>query len=131
MPWFAFSQELKRSIATVRSHESGSMLVEAGADRIRLELADILYCESIRHTIIIHTASRKISISGTLTQLEERLSSQHFFRSNSCYLVNLRHVSAVEGQDCVMTNGERLRVSRPRKKAFLTTLTEYLGGGLR
>ncbi len=131
VPWFAFSQELKRSIATVRSHESGSMLVEAGADRIRLELADILYCESIRHTIIIHTASRRISISGTLTQLEERLSSQHFFRSNSCYLVNLRHVSAVEGQDCVMTNGERLRVSRPRKKAFLTTLTEYLGGGLR
>lgn len=27
-----------------------------------------------------------------------------------------------------MSNGERLRISRPRKKAFLTALADYMGG---
>lgn len=30
-----------------------------------------------------------------------------------------------------MPNGERLRVSRPRKKAFLAALTDYMAAGPR
>ena len=63
-----------------------------------------------------------------VTAMEARLADHDFFRSNSCYLVNLRYVAAVEDQDCVMSNGERLRISRPRKKAFLTALADYMGG---
>ena len=104
------------------------MLVETGSKQIRVDLTDIVYIESIRHTIIIHTLSGKLSITGTLKDLEARLADHDFFRSNSCYLVNLRYVAAVEDQDCVMSNGERLRISRPRKKAFLTALADYMGG---
>ncbi len=128
VPWFAFSQEIKRSIDTVRRNADESLLIETGSKQMRIELADILYIESIRHTIVIHTLSGKISTTGTLKELESRLSSHDFFRSNSCYLVNMRYVSAVEDQDCVLSHGERLRISRPRKKAFLTTLADYMGG---
>ncbi|MBW3091104.1 response regulator transcription factor [Bifidobacterium sp. 82T25] len=127
VPYFAFRQELKRSIDMVRRRSDGSLLIEAGGRQIRLELADVVYIESIRHTIIVHTLDGKLSVSGTLKDFEERLAEQDFFRSNSCYLVNLRHVVGVDGQDCVMSNGELLRVSRPRKKAFLTALTNYMG----
>lgn len=129
VPWFAFSQELKRSIAMVHRRADESMLVDTGSRQMRLELADVLYIESIRHTIIIHAFGGKVSVSGTLKELEARLADHDFFRSNSCYLVNLRHVTGVEDQDCVMSNGERLRVSRPRKKAFLTALADYMGSG--
>ena len=128
VPWFAFSQELKRSIDTVHRRSDNSMLVETGSKQIRVNLTDIVYIESIRHTIIIHTMGGKLSITGTLKELESRLADHDFFRSNSCYLVNLRYVAAVEDQDCVMSNGERLRISRPRKKAFLTALADYMGG---
>ena len=127
VPYFAFRQELKRSIDMVRRRGSESLLIEAGGRQMRVELADVLYLESIRHTIIVHTLSGKLSVSGTLKDFEERLAGQDFFRSNSCYLVNLRHVVGVEGQDCVMSNEELLRVSRPRKKAFLTALENYMG----
>ena len=116
LPWFAFSQELKKSIDMVRRNGDDSMLIETSNGQMRLNLADILYLESIRHTIVIHT-------------LEGKLADHHFFRSNSCYLVNLKHVTGVADQDCVMSNGEQLRVSRPRKKAFLAALTDYIGGG--
>ena len=128
VPWFAFQQELRRSIAQVRRRTTDAMLVEAGGSTMRLVLADVLYFESIRHTIVIHTLSGKLSITSSLKKMEEQLTDHGFFRSNSCYLVNLDHVTGVEDQDCVMTNGERLRVSRPRKKDFMAALTAHVGG---
>ena len=121
LPWFAFSQELKKSIDMVRRNGDDSMLIETGNGQMRLNLADILYLESIRHTIVIHTLDGKYSINGTLKDMEAKLADRHFFRSNSCYLVNLKHVTGVADQDCIMSDDERLRVSRPRKKAFLGT----------
>lgn len=129
LPWFAFSQELKKSIDMVRRNGDDSMLIETGNGQMRLNLADILYLESIRHTIVIHTLDGKYSINGTLKDMEAKLADHHFFRSNSCYLVNLKHVTGVADQDCIMSNGEQLRVSRPRKKAFMAALTDYMGGG--
>ena len=129
LPWFAFSQELKKSIDMVRRNGDDSMLIETSNGQMRLNLADILYLESIRHTIVIHTLEGKLSINGTLKDMEAKLADHHFFRSNSCYLVNLKHVTGVADQDCVMSNGEQLRVSRPRKKAFLAALADYIGGG--
>ena len=129
LPWFAFSQELKKSIDMVRRNGDDSMLIETGNGQMRLNLADILYLESIRHTIVIHTLDGKYSINGTLKDMEAKLADRHFFRSNSCYLVNLKHVTGVADQDCIMSDDERLRVSRPRKKAFLAALADYMGGG--
>lgn len=131
VPYFAFSQEIKRSIETVRREADDSMLFEAGSQRTRVELKSIVYIESIRHTIIIHTLDGTLSISSTLKELEAQLADHDFFRSNSCYLVNLRHVTGIEDQDCIMSNGERLRVSRPRKKAFVAALAGYISGGLQ
>ncbi|KFJ01444.1 LytR/AlgR family response regulator transcription factor [Bifidobacterium stellenboschense] len=128
VPWFAFRQEMKRSIDMVRRRADASILIDAGGAQQRLELADVLYVESIRHTIVIHTLGGKLSVTGTLKSYEERLAEHDFFRSNSCYLVNLRHVTGMADQDCVMSNGEMLRVSRPRKKAFMTALAAYMGG---
>ncbi|RBP97260.1 DNA-binding response regulator [Bifidobacterium aemilianum] len=129
VPYFAFSQEIKRSIDQIKEQGYASMLVESGGKQTRLELSQITYIESIRHTIVIHTSEGKISISSTLKELESQLEGQDFYRSNSCYLVNLRHVTAVEDQDCLMSGGERLRISRPRKKGFLAALTDYVGTG--
>ena len=129
LPWFAFSQELKKSIDMVRRNGDDSMLIETGKGQMRMNLTDILYLESIRHTIVIHTLDGKYSINGTLKDMEAKLADRHFFRSNSCYLVNLKHVTGVADQDCIMSDDERLRVSRPRKKAFLAALADYMGGG--
>ena len=60
--------------------------------------------------------------------MENQLAGHDFFRSNSCYLVNLAHVRGVADQECLMTGGHSLRISRPRKKAFMSALAAYAGG---
>ena len=59
--------------------------------------------------------------------MEELLGKYGFFRCNSCYLVNLRHVERVENGGAIV-GGQALTISRPRHKAFMEALTKYLGG---
>ena len=128
LPWFAFEQELSRSIALVHKRRSASLLLQTGNDVVRLSVEDVTYIESIKHRLEVHTTDHMYSIVGTLKEMEAKLEGHDFFRSNSCYLVNLSHVQQVHDQSCVMTGGVDLRISRPRKKPFLTALTQYAGG---
>ncbi len=128
LPWFAFSQELDRSIAQVRRRVDLSILITEGARSTRIPLKDIVFIESVRHSSVIHTLDSSLTTNSTLKNLEGQLEQRGFFRSNSCYLVNLAHVTGMEDQDCIMSTGQRLRVSRPRKKGFMTALTAYVAG---
>lgn len=128
LPWFAFEQELTRAIATVRKRKSSSLIIQSGTDVIRLSIEDVVYVESVKHRLEIHTVDGAYSISGTLKDMEAQFDGHDFFRSNSCYLVNLAHVQGVRDQSCIMTGGMDLRISRPRKKLFMTALATYAGG---
>ena len=38
-----------------------------------------------------------------------------------------RHITGVNGYTLMMTGGEELQISRPRKKTFMTELAEVMG----
>ncbi len=52
---------------------------------------------------------------------------QGFVKCNSCYLVNLAHVEAVDG-NFVTVGGDRLLVSARRRSELLRSVAEYRGG---
>ena len=62
-----------------------------------------------------------------MKEIEDRLEGLSFKRCNNCYLVNLKHVSSVD-RDEIRVGGDRLKISRPRRKEFLQSLANYVGG---
>ena len=92
LPWFAFSQELKKSIDMVRRNGDDSMLIETGNGQMRLNLADILYLESIRHTIVIHTLDGKL--------LYQRHTQRHGSQARRPALLPLELLLSGESQAC-------------------------------
>jgi hypothetical protein len=50
---------------------------------------------------------------------------------NSGYIVNLRNIKSIEKDMVLMSNGDRLPVSRARKKIFLHRFAMYLGGSFQ
>lgn len=130
VPYFAFSQELKRGIERVRRANSDALLLPSGGAMHRVSIKEIVYIESIRGRIVVHAIDRTHAFVGTLKSFEAKLADKGFFRSNHCYLVNMDHVIGVEQSICVMVGGARLQVSRPRKRAFLEALTDHVGGRL-
>lgn len=127
LPWFAFEQEMTRCLEAVQRRAGGSIMVQIGSQLQRLVVHDIVYIESVKHRLDIHTIGDTLSIVGTLKEMEAQLEPYAFFRSNSCYLVNLAHVQGVKDQSCQMLGGDDLRISRPRLKPFLAALTRYAG----
>lgn len=76
-----------------------------------------------------HTADGDFTVRSSLQSAEAQLAPYHFARCNQCYLVNLKHVKAVEN-DFVLVADARLEISRRQRAAFLTALASYIGGVL-
>ena len=65
-----------------------------------------------------------------MKSMEKQLTPYDFYRINSYYLVNLNKVSGVE-DEYALVGGDKLKISRTRKKAFLETLTAFVGRKLK
>lgn len=55
----------------------------------------------------------------------KKLKGLHFFRGNSCYLINLENVDGVQ-DGCALVKGDKLVLSRNRKTAFMEALANYV-----
>ena len=88
---------------------------------------EICYVEVRNHSLIYHLEKKSITSWGSLSSAAKELAPHHFSLANACYLVNLRHVQGIEGND-VVVNGERLAISKNKRKTFLGDLALYYGG---
>ncbi len=125
--YFVFSQELAKAVKRVKSLETKYLTVTQDQGVVRLPLSQVSYLESEGHNIVIHSEQGTFSFRGTVKGMEEKLAGENFVRCNSGYLVNLEHVKRVN-HNIAVVSGEELQISRPRKKAFMEALTNYLGG---
>ena len=92
--------------------------------RMRLAASDIRYIETDGHHVVFHTLSGDYRQYNSLSNLEAELENMGFARCNSCYLVNLWYVKSIKGYTVFLDDRE-LRISQPRKKAFLNSLAEW------
>jgi len=127
VPYFAFERELSRGIEQAKQRAQRHIVITEAGEKHRLDLADLLYVESVGHRLLFHALERTYRTTGTLKSIEAELDGASFYRCNSPYLVNLRHVASVRQSSCTLTGDIDLRVSRPRRAAFLTALTHYVG----
>ena len=126
LSYFSFSEhfkKVKKSFDT-KSNRSLSFKTPQGFRKINLD--ELLYAESQGHYIHLHLSDETLSIWDTMKNLEKKLLPFDFFRCNNGYLVNLKLVKGIENNHVLIGN-EKLLISRPRKKEFLSVLTNYLG----
>ena len=80
------------------------------------------------HHLTYHTADGEFLVRGTISAAEKELTAYTFGRCNSCYLVNMKHITDFGG-DWVTVGGDKLKVSQTKKQSFLGALAKYFGGG--
>ncbi len=125
----SFSAKLDRALRIISHETAGKQLVlRTQGGQIRLSASEIRYIEIMDHNIYIHVMDgREIRQWGTLAKFERLLQQDNFIRCHSCYLVNLKYVQEVRGDDIIVA-GKNLAVSKPRRKAFLQAFAQYKGG---
>lgn len=99
-------------------------LVKAGKTQI-IHIHDILYCEVFNHQVIIHTMQKKYDFSGTLDMLENELDGG-FFRCHRSFIINMRCVVGREEGVAIISNGDRILISRRKQAEFMQKLLKFL-----
>lgn len=127
VPYFAFSQQLQKAVGQLAKRAKHYLAVPVDGGLRRLDVGSIYYIESDGHRIHFYTEDGDFAAPGTLKTVEEKLAGRPFARCNSGYLVNLAQVLGVQ-QNTVQVGPHELQISRPKRKAFLEALADYIGG---
>lgn len=132
VPYLAFSQILNKAVRKLNQRQDQVYLnvdLEEGKKRIAID--SISYIESQGHYIILHTETGDFQTTGPLKRVEELLESKGFAKCHNAYLINLKHVVGTKQSNLILTSGEEIAISRTKKKAFLDSLNDYIGGIMR
>lgn len=125
-----FAMKLRKAVRNIDKLKDADILLFPASGFVRMPVSQILYVEVQKHYLTYHTTEEDYVVRESMKAAEEKLSQYHFLRCNNCYLVNLRQVTAVDG-NVVKAGGIPLQISRPRRAEFLKGLTDYLGGSVR
>lgn len=95
-----------------------------------VQIEKIIYIEGQRKRQIVHIDGQQktISLSRTMGELEDQLSKEGFIRIHKGYLVNFRFIEVIEGGDAVLSNGERLPISRRKEREVKEQLLDFVQG---
>lgn len=127
--YYNFALKLQRALESVEENKDVKIPVFKEGNVVCLLASEIKYIEVFKHSIVFHTIKGDIPTYGSLKKIEDILPKNSFARCNSCYLVNLRYVTKVKQLEVYL--GETiLQISRLKKRAFLSAINDYLGGGI-
>lgn len=126
--YYDFEMKFSRVLRYIEKHKDTRITITLGDVIKRVSIRDLYYIEVINHTLIYHAAGHTYQAYGQLKNLEETLASCNFVKCNSCYLVNLRHITEVRSNS-ILIHKDEIPISRRRKKDFMKSLADYMGGG--
>lgn len=82
----------------------------------------ILYCKSDGSYTYVMLENKKMLITKSLREMEELLEEHTFLRTHKSYFVNLSHIVKyirIDGGYLIMSNGDKVAVSRRRKEELM------------
>jgi two-component system, LytTR family, response regulator len=95
--------------------------IKSDGQFIKIKLADVLYFESEKDYVFIHTEQKRYLTLLSLKQLEKELPPERFLRVHRSYLVSLEKIELIDGSNLVI-KGKQIPVSRTLQDAIFNTL---------
>jgi len=123
----AINKYLKSTATTVSVEQAveqkttqGSIYVYSNKKNIKVYLADILYIESLKDYVRIHTTTQKITSKDTISRYEELLPSS-FLRVHRSFIINTQKISAFTQHD-IEIGEQEIPIGSSYKKRVLGLL---------
>lgn len=120
--------KLQEVLACVRQRlqEQRKLWVKTDLSEKKLLIKDIIYMEAQNQNILIYTTEEAYSVRYNLSDYEQELAQDGFFRIHRGYLVSLRHIKSVGKHEITLDNGTVLPVSRTKEKELKDMLFRYI-----
>ena len=123
-----FCQIFQRAAERLLSEEKRSrqllVIQYAGASKA-ISLGCIYYAESQGHKVVLHMKDMELEYYAKIGDLEQELCGK-FFRIHKGYLINLSFVERYSKTSVMLTNGEKLLISRYKYAEFVKTYLAFV-----
>ncbi|MCM1302737.1 MAG: response regulator transcription factor [Lachnospiraceae bacterium] len=92
-----------------------------------LPYADIVFFETGRHTVLLHTLSETVSFTESLSNIVRKFrGTDTFLPVGGSYLINLNHVAGQSGNDLVMSDGSVVQIPLKKRGEILAVVRPLL-----
>ena len=124
-----FSHELGDAIRNIeRAREKEHYItVKSSGRSYRIPVSRISFCEVRGHYVSLCVDGEVKEYRCPIRELEEQLGGYGFFRCHASYLVAADAIQEIRQADILLKDGNIVPISQRRRKAFLNSLSEYLG----
>ncbi|WP_169172422.1 LytR/AlgR family response regulator transcription factor [Bifidobacterium oedipodis] len=119
-----FALKMRKALNIIATRTGTTIAIKSDDHMHFLDSHEIRYVEVTGHNVLYHTDKGVWRDWGSLKATAEQLGGHDFVASSRYCLVNLAWVDAFEA-DTVIVDGERLAVSRSRKKPLMQALNAY------
>ena len=121
-----FRRTMDRALRWLERDAAKNLVIQRGSGCQVILLSDILYCEVLGRKIFIHKKDGIVlDYYDRLEDLEQRVDSR-FFKCHRSYLVNLDHVGGCQDGQVLLSQGERIPVSRLRERELTQALLRHM-----
>ena len=119
----AFSRVFSECLLELKKLDTSFFTVKTSSSVKNIPLSDILYFESNKRLLNIHTKNEVVSFYEKLDNVENELKEKDFIRIHQSFLVNAQKIKSVSKDSVLLINGFSLPVSKSKatkvKDAYL------------
>lgn len=124
---YAIELKLNRIVSHIGHVDEKRIVIRADGETVGLSVRKIRYIEVCGHYLSWHIRNKVYRSLGPLKSISHQLPDYYCVISR-WHVVNMHYVSSVVG-DCVLLEGEEIRIGRSYKQTFLQRYAEYMVGG--
>lgn len=90
------------------------------------KISDIMYMESYKRRLLIHTTQKTYDHMGKLTDAYEQLKSHGFIMVHQSYIVNMHYIKSFSKEEIILSDGQAVMVSVRKRAEALEMFDKYI-----
>lgn len=114
-------EEIKEAIDSAKTVLGRNEKIEVNVigDRTRkITLKNIIFVETYKHYIIVHTKQGTLNCSNTMHEIEKLLPDNWFFRCHNSFIVNLDEIVRMDERIAYLSDGSNIDISHRKMNEF-------------
>lgn len=118
-----------KKIRKNREETDGKLVIKYKSNVAVIPYHDIYYVESQLHKQSVRLQDKEYQCSEIFSQLKKRLGKQ-FLECHRSYIVNMEHIAEFTSTEIILTNGEKIPISKKRYGETKNRFFEYMSEGM-
>ena len=128
MKYGRLKMELDRFFSRYQGREEGYLSFSNDNGKYKVLYKNLRYAETQKRNVLLHFDEQEQVIYKNMKEIASLLEAQRqFARCHVSFIVNMAYVKRVENLEAVLTTGERVPISQPKRKEFMAKLADFLG----